>query len=246
MPTMVANLVNDRQLAISINAVQYLGRDCNKGHGNTRYVKNGICIICAKITKAAYNAKIKTHFVCEEYLIAKKNKEIQYIRIKPCIKCNTNLFYTCNRTCINCVSLAKLRSDENEKLASEARICGKTTYTPNRPCKHGHNLKYIESNNCVECGRLTRIKMKDIVKIKRIEALYGLSEEAYWSLVNKQNGSCRLCKTYYKDNFKLHIDHCHTTGKVRGLLCTNCNRGIGHLKHDPSLIREAAIYCEGK
>lgn len=241
---MATNLVSDRQLAISTNAVQYLGSYCSKGHGNIRYVKNGICVACAKIAKATYNARVKTHFVCEEYLIAKKNKETHFTRVKPCVKCGTHLFYTNNRTCINCISNSSFRSNENERLASEAKALGKTTYTPNKPCKHGHNLKYIESNNCVECGRLARLKNKDIIKIRRIEVLYNLPENEYWNLVNKQNSSCKLCKTYYKDNFKLHVDHCHDTNKVRGLLCVTCNIGIGNFKHNSNLLREAAIYCE--
>lgn len=237
-------LVYDRQLAIANGYIQYIGSDCSKGHGNLRYVKNSSCVECAKIAKALYNAKVKTHFVCEEYLIAKQNKETHFTRVKPCIKCSTHLFYTNNRTCVNCVSHANLRSKENEELAQQAKAENKTTYAPNKPCNYGHNLRYAESNNCVECGKLIRIRMKDTVKIKRIQTLYNLPEADYWELVDKQNSSCRLCKTHYADNFKLHVDHCHTTGKVRGLLCTNCNRGIGHLKHDPKLMRDAAIYCE--
>lgn len=241
---MVADLVSNRQLAISIDAVQYLGSDCSKGHGNLRYVKNSLCIQCAKIAKAAYNARVKTHFICEEYLIAKQNKEIKFTRIKPCIKCNTHLFYTNSRNCVNCIVVANIRSSENEALAEKAKIEGKTTYIPNKPCNYGHILRYVNSNNCVDCGKLTRFRLKDNIKIKRIFKEYGLSEDEYWKLVDTQNSSCRLCKTYYRDNFKLHVDHCHTTGKVRGLLCVTCNIGIGNFKHNSNLLREAALYCE--
>ena len=50
---MVSDLVSDRQLALSNGATQYTGSDCSKGHGNTRYAKNGNCVQCAKIAKAA-------------------------------------------------------------------------------------------------------------------------------------------------------------------------------------------------
>lgn len=241
---MVADLVSDRQTALWIKATRYIGSDCSKGHGNIRYVKNGACVKCAKIVKAAYNARVKTHFVCEEYLIAKANKEIHFTRTKPCIKCNTHSFYTNNRTCVNCVANANLRSEENAKLASEAKSLGMTAYVPNKPCKHGHALRYIESNNCVECGKLIRIRMKDVVKIKRLLKEYDLPEDKYWEMVDEQNSSCKICKLYVEDNFKLHVDHCHDTGKVRGLLCTNCNIGIGNFKHSSGLLHQAALYCE--
>ena len=241
---MVADIVSDRQLALNIGAIQYIGSDCSKGHGNIRYVKNGCCVQCAKLSKAAYNAKVKTHFVCEEYLTAKKNNAVHYFRIKPCIKCNANLFYTNNKTCVKCVTNAKLRSEANENLAKEAQLLGQTTYIPDKPCKYDHQLRYVNSNNCVECGKLIRIKLKNTTRIKRIEKEYNLSEEQYWELVDNQNSSCKLCDLYVEDNFKLHIDHCHNTEKIRALLCTNCNRGIGHLKHDPALLRKAALYCE--
>jgi hypothetical protein len=42
----------------------------------------------------------------------------------------------------------------------------------------------------------------------------------------------------------LHIDHCHKTGKVRGVLCSECNSAIGKLKDDPDLLRKAIVYLE--
>jgi hypothetical protein len=51
---------------------------------------------------------------------------------------------------------------------------------------------------------------------------------------------CELCGS--TDN--LHIDHNHETNEVRGVLCTNCNRGIGHLKDSPTLLLKAVKYLE--
>ena len=44
-----------------------------------------------------------------------------------------------------------------------------------------------------------------------------------------QDYKCVICNTKYSDTKKLHVDHCHNTGKVRGLLCSNCNNGMGKL-----------------
>jgi hypothetical protein len=67
---------------------------------------------------------------------------------------------------------------------------------------------------------------------------YGLSLEGYSELAAQQKFCCKICgkKT------KLHVDHCHTTGKIRGLLCHNCNLGIGNLQDNPLLLQKAIEY----
>lgn len=69
----------------------------------------------------------------------------------------------------------------------------------------------------------------------------GLTKEIYTQLLNKYNNKCAICE---KAPIKkaLAVDHCHETGKIRGLLCDNCNRAIGYLKDDHNLINKAASY----
>lgn len=74
---------------------------------------------------------------------------------------------------------------------------------------------------------------------------YGITPEKYNEMLENQGGVCAICKT--KPQFdtrkkRLSIDHCHTTGKVRGLLCDACNRGIGMLKDDTSVLMNAINY----
>lgn len=58
-------------------------------------------------------------------------------------------------------------------------------------------------------------------------------------------GCCWICKKPEPiAGRKLSIDHCHDTGKVRGLLCTHCNTGLGHFNHDPDRIDKAIRYLE--
>lgn len=58
---------------------------------------------------------------------------------------------------------------------------------------------------------------------------YGIVPEEYDAILQSQGGVCAICKRVNSLG-RLHIDHCHTTGRVRGLLCHNCNKAIGHLK----------------
>lgn len=70
---------------------------------------------------------------------------------------------------------------------------------------------------------------------------YGITLEEYNNILSKQNGKCAICELKQKKR-NLSVDHCHITNKIRGLLCTNCNRGIGMLKEDISLLRKAIKY----
>lgn len=108
-------------------------------------------------------------------------------------------------------------------------------------------------SRCKECSNgyynawaaLNKDKIKDINKLKRIKAEYGLSPSIVEQIWNEQNRQCAICKEYIELWSKnTHIDHNHETGRVRGLLCLSCNTGLGHFKDNPNLLREAAAYLE--
>jgi hypothetical protein len=67
---------------------------------------------------------------------------------------------------------------------------------------------------------------------------YGLAPGEYARMLAAQNGVCKICqRTCHR---RLSVDHCHITKKVRWLLCSKCNVGLGQYDHDPDLLREAA------
>jgi hypothetical protein len=73
--------------------------------------------------------------------------------------------------------------------------------------------------------------------------LYGITIEQYWEMVNQQNNLCAVCKNPPNIN-NLAVDHCHKTGKVRGLLCQSCNSGIGKLRDNKELLLAAIQYLD--
>ena len=74
---------------------------------------------------------------------------------------------------------------------------------------------------------------------------YGLSEKEFLTLYKSQAGCCAICYTPLAVSGKdTHIDHSHTTGKVRGLLCNNCNTGIGKFNENIAALRRAVFYIE--
>lgn len=85
---------------------------------------------------------------------------------------------------------------------------------------------------------------RDRTHIKR---RYGITFEQAEQMLQSQEGKCKICqaqigfftKTY---NNRACVDHCHTTNKVRGILCHYCNTGIGYLKDSPTVLQRCIVY----
>lgn len=78
---------------------------------------------------------------------------------------------------------------------------------------------------------------------ERLKRQYSITEEQYNAIYKKQNGRCAICNCHQHYQ-RLSVDHCHKTGMVRGLLCTNCNRGLGRFFDSELRLRNAADYIK--
>lgn len=96
--------------------------------------------------------------------------------------------------------------------------------------------KYPQSK-CKECNR-KYCRERDLAK------KYGVSIQQYKDMVKSQLGICKICGGTNQDGRPLFVDHCHSTGAVRGLLCNQCNFGIGSFKDNIDLMYKAIHYLE--
>lgn len=71
---------------------------------------------------------------------------------------------------------------------------------------------------------------------------YGMTPAELQSLLLSQDGVCAICRHANPDGVALAIDHCHETGRVRGLLCSACNLGLGLMRDDPERMLRAVAY----
>lgn len=72
---------------------------------------------------------------------------------------------------------------------------------------------------------------------------FGMTPDDYLRMLDRQNGVCGICRRK-NGKKKLCVDHCHTTGRVRGLLCTKCNKGLGIFGDDAARLVRAAEYLK--
>jgi hypothetical protein len=81
-----------------------------------------------------------------------------------------------------------------------------------------------------------------IAENRRRQNLYGITTDEYNNMALLQNGRCLICGQEPSDGKALRVDHNHSTGKIRGLLCFNCNIGLGMFNDNPDLLAVAAEY----
>lgn len=101
---------------------------------------------------------------------------------------------------------------------------------------------------CGNCYQRSRATYRDNYarnNLRRSLGKTGLTEIEYQEMLSSQEGRCAICREHPNGRGRLHIDHDHETSMTRGLLCTNCNPGIGFFRDSPELLRRAAEYLDG-
>lgn len=150
-----------------------------------------------------------------------------------------------------------------------ARAAGAPRYKTGRPCKNGHTSeRYTDKALCVECNNASSRRYRDSnpgigsenvrrwrennpEAAKELYAnagrlwRYGITREEFEARLSAQGNACAICRVKFDGASKStrpHVDHDHTTGAVRGILCHHCNSGIGHLRESQTILASAAAY----
>jgi len=143
----------------------------------------------------------------------------------------------------NCKSCARLLRDRESESKRAAIYRGKTL--DERREKKRLYLSVPENLEKSRAYAREYAKKNPHRQRIRILAQYGLTEEGFDELLKSQNGVCAICgKSRSEMKSNLVVDHDHKTGKVRGLLCVQCNTSLGNLKDNTDLLKKAAEYLE--
>lgn len=129
------------------------------------------------------------------------------------------------------------------------------------PFVHGRVCTTCKEHKSVDCfdihrdsrsrgGISVRSKCKSCDAARKrnggLKRLYGITPKQYEELFEKQKGLCAICESDHANNSrtngKLFVDHDHTTGEIRGLLCSSCNHALGLMKDNVGLLSRAISY----
>lgn len=113
-------------------------------------------------------------------------------------------------------------------------------YHKNKRTKDGRKFT---CKKCLNDAYLLSAISKQAARERHLKFKYGINQQQYDSLYEKQNGCCAICKTKEEKN-TLNVDHCHSTNRIRGLLCRRCNRTIGMMEDDVNIMSNAIKYLE--
>lgn len=116
-----------------------------------------------------------------------------------------------------------------------------------RPCMASYDVAYRQDENGAENKRRASQKWSEGPRKEYdLQRTYGIGVADYEALLERQGGCCAICgaDTPRQTLGERHwnVDHCHSTDRVRGLLCNSCNLGIGKFGDDPDLLDAAAMY----
>ncbi len=98
--------------------------------------------------------------------------------------------------------------------------------------KNKHKSRLYESNN--------RVRRSVQIRCRK----FGITAEHYWNMFGDQEGKCAICSKTPKVWWSFNVDHCHETGRIRGLLCGPCNKALGSFGDTVDGVKRAIAYLE--
>jgi len=139
------------------------------------------------------------------------------------------------------------------KRQAEARLneTGSTKYCsvcltvlPLKEFANAKGRRKEKACECRNCRKEYKARTKEHNREVAVFRLYGIAQKQFESMLKDRQGKCKICKTKTPGRHGFEIDHNHTTGKVRGLLCHRCNKAIGLFDDNIETAVSAAKYLE--
>lgn len=120
---------------------------------------------------------------------------------------------------------------------------------PRRVCRNGHIMTPDNSYQAYQHGKKDGVKcrtcQKRVARETKLRLYYGISPERYQEMLIEHDNKCRICRTDRPGGMgSWHVDHCHVTNVVRGLLCSNCNTALGKAKDSIAILQAMIDYLK--
>lgn len=117
----------------------------------------------------------------------------------------------------------------------KCRRCGRITPFDQFPIRDSGRRTHL----CYPCQHEVKLEKAALRRARVAQVKFKIDPAEYDRLFQRQYGLCAICS---HPETKLHMDHDHDTGMLRGLLCTTCNTGLGMFRDDVHLLHQAALY----
>lgn len=161
----------------------------------------------------------------------------------PCLNCRKNNYFSKTGRlvdeCLRCHIVKRLYANAQcDECLDEQGL---------KECSSCHEIKLAhlefseKQGRCKACRGPSGLTKRERATNARLRRDYGISLADYEAMLVAQDDRCAICGDSGR---RLSVDHDHETGVVRGLLCPNCNLGLGHFQDRPDLLRAAVDYIE--
>jgi len=132
-------------------------------------------------------------------------------------------------------------------VTKKCKMCGTTKSIENfyttRISSKGKQYYMSSCKNCESERAKTRNKIYG--RAEHLKRRYGITDADIIYILRDQSWSCAICGLhFFMFNLKVCVDHDHNTGKVRGILCSHCNYGLGHFRDNPQYLSNATEYIK--
>jgi hypothetical protein len=161
----------------------------------------------------------------------KNRKRGKYISTKIAPLCGCNKPTHARGLCRNCYE-RQLKEENTAYKKSHAKGCHDYWVKNKERLTIYHRNKFLKKKEMYDTKKLRTTLLRK----------YGISLEEYYDIVNKYNNTCYICGRSPYNNRKLHLDHDHLTGKVRGVLCARCNWYLATIEKNPETLNKIKEY----
>jgi len=162
--------------------------------------------------------------------------------MKACVKCGVvqplDSFYKASGTRDghrgDCKDCFRARAKQRYPLVREANIARARQWREDNLERYRANQRRMRST---PEGKLRQ-------RAGHLMRKFGMTIEQYDAMLEAQGGGCFICGRAPREDISLHVDYCHSSGKVRGILCFCCNNALADFQEDPRLLARAGAYLD--
>jgi hypothetical protein len=166
--------------------------------------------------------------------------------MKTCAKCSTekplSAFHKSARSKDGCASYCKTCALSVVNDWRKTNPAKRAENQRNYARRYSEKLREAKERRKARDPQRHREIMAKAAKRSRLKS-YGMTEKSFFEAVERQNNSCAICQHKFGDRRKPVIDHCHSTGRTRDILCSPCNTSLGHIEK-PGFVAAALAYLE--